>query len=493
MLKRGNFESESYDFKRRRRWSQTSQGNSRSRSRQRCHEAPTETTEINIKRYEGRHQNRCGYQQQQKRFFSSQLNVKSHQESSRQQGYGYGFPKKRNFFQSERNKHNLPCDRYRGHSNYATKYDLHSNERNKSTSVSVNTSLSSSTMIRDDKDGHLVFRMGDWIEDRFQIVTLLGEGTFCKCVECYDKKRDSSIALKIVKNIDHYRESAKIEIRVLKKIARRDPNQKKLCIPLLSYFNYHGHICLVFPKLGKNVFQFMRENKYQPYTMAQVQHISYQLLTAVKFLHSINLTHTDLKPENMLFVDSSFYKVWSESARRDIYLLRNSEIRLIDFGSATFDDEYHSTVVSTRHYRAPEVILELGWSQPCDMWSCGCIIFELFTGNALFKTHDNKEHLAMMEHVLGPFPSDMIYTSKKKYFDSGKVSWDSSKSIKENCKTLKEYINLNHDNYNQLYDILKQLLTYDPKSRLTAADALTHPFFDSFRSKNQNSKHGKPS
>lgn len=80
-------------------------------------------------------------------------------------------------------------------------------------------------------------------------------------------------------------------------------------------------------------------------------------------------------------------------------VLFDSEIRLIDFGSATFEDEYHSSVVSTRHYRAPEIILNLGWSYPCDIWSIGCILVEFFTGDALFQTHDNLEHLAMMEAV----------------------------------------------------------------------------------------------
>lgn len=79
----------------------------------------------------------------------------------------------------------------------------------------------------------------------------------------------------------------------------------------------------------------------------------------------------------------------------------DTEIRLIDFGSATFQDEYHSSVVSTRHYRAPEIILGLGWSFPCDIWSIGCILVEFFTGDALFQTHDNLEHLAMMEMVVG--------------------------------------------------------------------------------------------
>ena len=91
-------------------------------------------------------------------------------------------------------------------------------------------------------------------------------------------------------------------------------------------------------------------------------------------------------------------------------------------GSATFDHEHHSAVVSTRHYRylkkikiffknlfsAPEVVLEMGWSQPCDVWSIGTIIFEFYMGITMFQTHDNLEHLAMMERILGPLPSHMI-------------------------------------------------------------------------------------
>ena len=52
--------------------------------------------------------------------------------------------------------------------------------------------------------------------------------------------------------------------------------------------------------------------------------------------------------------------------------------------------KYFPQIVSTRHYRAPEVILELGWSHPCDVWSIGCIIYELATGTTLFQTHDNR-------------------------------------------------------------------------------------------------------
>jgi len=107
--------------------------------------------------------------------------------------------------------------------------------------------------------------------------------------------------------------------------------------------------------------------------------------------------------------------------------LRSTEIRLIDFGSATFDKEYHATVVSTRHYRAPEIILGLGWSHPCDIWSIGCILVEFFTGEALFQTHENLEHLAMMEKVFGPMPRDYADTA------SGVVAKD--KNNKEQQQT----------------------------------------------------------
>ena len=69
-------------------------------------------------------------------------------------------------------------------------------------------------------------------------------------------------------------------------------------------------------------------------------------------------------------------------------MVKQTHIKVIDFGSATFDWEHHSTIVSTRQYRAPEVLLELGWSQPCDIWSIGCILFELYLGFTLFQVYN---------------------------------------------------------------------------------------------------------
>lgn len=88
--------------------------------------------------------------------------------------------------------------------------------------------------------------------------------------------------------------------------------------------------------------------------------------------------------------------------------MTRTDVKLIDFGTATFEHEYHSRIVSTRHYRAPEILLEHGWSYPCDIWSIGCLLIELYIGHPLFLTHNDLEHLAMMERMLGPFPQSMI-------------------------------------------------------------------------------------
>ncbi|XP_049870623.1 uncharacterized protein LOC126370036 isoform X3 [Pectinophora gossypiella] len=338
--------------------------------------------------------------------------------------------------------------------------------------------------VKDDKDGHLVYWPGYVMGARYKIIDTLGEGTFGKVVEVKDLEMEHRMALKIIKNVEKYREAAKLEINVLEKLADVDPDCKNLCVKMLDWFEYHGHMCIAFEMLGQSVFDFLKDNFYQPYPLEHVRHIAYQLIYSVLFLHDNKLTHTDLKPENILFVDSDYevVSVYNSSKKKhDLRRVKRSDVRLIDFGSATFDHEHHSTIVSTRHYRAPEVILELGWSQPCDVWSIGCIIFELHLGITLFQTHDNREHLAMMERILGPIPYRMARKTRTKYFYHGKLDWDEKSSagryVRENCKPLLRYQQSNSEEHRQLFDLVARMLDYEPAQRITLRDALKHPFF----------------
>ncbi|XP_042908738.1 dual specificity protein kinase CLK2 isoform X3 [Parasteatoda tepidariorum] len=339
--------------------------------------------------------------------------------------------------------------------------------------------------VEDDEDGHLVYRTGDILQERYKIIATLGEGTFGKVVKVVDlnsEDGDKKAAVKIIKNVEKYREAAKLEINVLVKLADIDPECKHLCVKMLDWFDYHGHVCIVFELLGKSVFDFLKHNNYAPYPLEQVRHMSYQLCYSVKFLHDHKLTHTDLKPENILFENSEFELVMNPKKKRSVRKVLDTNIRLIDFGSATFDHEHHSTIVSTRHYRAPEVILELGWSQPCDVWSIGCILFELLMGITLFQTHDNREHLAMMERILGPLPYRMCRKTKTKYFYHGRLDWDHKSSagryVRENCKSLKRYIHVDDEEHRLLYELVSRMLEYEPSQRITLEEALAHPFYD---------------
>ncbi|GMR34152.1 hypothetical protein PMAYCL1PPCAC_04347, partial [Pristionchus mayeri] len=346
---------------------------------------------------------------------------------------------------------------------------------------------SSKPPIQDDRDGHLIYSVGDIVTSnnaQYEILEQLGEGTFGKVVKVVDKEDPGRklCALKIIKNVSKYREAAKLEINVLNHLKNKDPHGKNLVIQLLAHFDYYGHTCLLFDLLGLSVFDFMKLNHYKAYPMDQARYIAYQLCHSVKFLHDNHLTHTDLKPENILFCNSTFDEVNDGSSRKPIRKIRDASVRLIDLGSATFDHEHHSTIVSTRHYRAPEVILELGWKQPCDLWSIGCILFELYLGVTLFQTHDNREHLAMMERILGQFPYRMSRKTKTKYFHQGRLEWNAGTAdaqyVRDNCKPLRRYMSSNQPEHVELFDLIEQMLEYDPDRRITLADALNHKYFD---------------
>lgn len=248
---------------------------------------------------------------------------------------------------------------------------------------------------------------------------------------------------------------------------------------MLDWFEHHRHICIVFELMGLSVYDHMKSTGYKPFNVNSVRAITYQLLKSTRFMHDMKLTHTDLKPENMLFKMELLPDQLMDDGTE-------SDISLIDFGSATFEHEHHSGTVSTRHYRAPEVILEHEWHHACDLWSIGCIMFELLTGITMFQTHSNFEHLCMMQHILGPIPKNLLEGSRKsKYFNSSSLvnlDWSSSEGqyILKNCKPLRCHQGGYSTEVDQIFNLMEGLLQYDPKDRLTSSQALRHPFFDQY-------------
>ncbi|RPA78467.1 kinase-like protein [Ascobolus immersus RN42] len=370
----------------------------------------------------------------------------------------------------------------------------------------INEPRSSNQGPIDDEDGHFIVTPGTPLTKKYEIVRLLGQGTFGKVVEAVDVRSRKRYAIKVIRSVQKYRDASRIELRVLQTLQIHDRDNRNKCIHLRECFDYRNHICIVTDLYGMSVFDFLKSNNFAPFPNSHIQSFARQLLISVTYLHDLNLIHTDLKPENILLVKSDNHEFSynmrvpssSHTTSRSITkrkVLLDTEIRLIDFGSATFNDEYHSSVVSTRHYRAPEIIMGLGWSFPCDIWSIGCILVEFFTGDALFQTHDNLEHLAMMQEVVGTridaklvralnSKTGSVAQAAQKMFKGLRLEYPnnetsrSSKRYVEGMKRLDEIIPPHTSHFNRLFnDLLKKIFVYDPSKRITAKEALDHPWF----------------
>eukprot|EP01024_Parvocaulis_polyphysoides_P044152 TRINITY_DN405_c0_g2_i1.p1 TRINITY_DN405_c0_g2~~TRINITY_DN405_c0_g2_i1.p1 ORF type:complete len:650 (-),score=110.45 TRINITY_DN405_c0_g2_i1:424-2373(-) len=347
-------------------------------------------------------------------------------------------------------------------------------------------------------DGHMKYKLGMSISQRFKIINKMGEGTFGQVFCCWDRIDQDFVALKVIRNVKKYRDAAMTELKVLEAIKQNDRQGKWHCVSLSGWFERRGHVCMVFQKLGPSIFDFLKRNNYRGFPLQLIRSVMKQLLEAVAYMHELKLIHTDLKPENILLINDDYVKEEREEGSgigKRVPVL--DQVKVIDFGSATFDDDYHSTVVQTRHYRAPEVILGLGWTYPCDIWSVGCILYELIVGEALFQTRSNLEHLTMMEKILGKIPEIMVRDcneSARKYFTrNNQLDWPKkSSSAVRRLTSLRKLIRDRGDRsfapfLNIICDLTERMLRYDPGHRITAKQALKHEFFqmDFLKDKNQ--------
>ncbi|XP_047234474.1 dual specificity protein kinase CLK1-like isoform X2 [Girardinichthys multiradiatus] len=338
-------------------------------------------------------------------------------------------------------------------------------------------------------DGNMDYRNGLVLEDRYEILSTLGEGAFGKVVECIDRHRGQHVAVKIVKKFESFCKVARSEIAVLEEINSLDDDNRFACVRMLDWFKHKAHICIVMELLGPSTFEFLQQNNFVPFNMEQIRHIAFQIFKAVSFLHRNKLTHTDLKPENILFVSSDCDTEYNQQMNYRHKKPSCLDIKVVDFGTATFDHQHHETLVSTRHYRAPEVILDLGWNQSCDVWSLGCVLIEYYLGQTLFPSHDCREHLAMMENVLGPIPPHLLKQTRKKHFvKHERLNWEeqscSDDDIRKHCQPLM-YMRTNSEEEKQLFDLLTCMLEYDVSRRITLEEALWHPFFCPLRMQQQ--------
>jgi serine/threonine protein kinase len=117
--------------------------------------------------------------------------------------------------------------------------------------------------------------------DLDRVTRLLGQGTFGKVVEAYDKINRTKCAIKIIRSVQKYRDASRIELRVLSTLSSNDKENRNKCIHLRDCFDYRNHICIVTDLLGMSVFDFLKSNSFVPFPSSQIQSFARQLLTSV--------------------------------------------------------------------------------------------------------------------------------------------------------------------------------------------------------------------
>ncbi|SOV19321.1 protein serine/threonine kinase-1 [Plasmodium gaboni] len=340
----------------------------------------------------------------------------------------------------------------------------------------------------DDEIVHFSWKKGMLLNNCFLVIRKMGDGTFGRVLLCQHIDNKKYYAVKVVRNIKKYTRSAKIEADILKKIQNDDIKNNNI-VKYHGKFMYYDHMCLIFEPLGPSLYEIITKNNYNGFHIEDIKLYCIEILKALNYLRKMSLTHTDLKPENILLDDPYFEKSLitvrrvTDGKKIQIYRTKSTGIKLIDFGCATFKSDYHGSIINTRQYRAPEVILNLGWDVSSDMWSFGCVLAELYTGSLLFRTHEHMEHLAMMESIIQPIPKKMLYEATKtngsKYVnkDELKLAWPENASSVNSIKHVKKCLPLYKIIKHELFcDFLYSILQIDPTLRPSPAELLNHKF-----------------
>ncbi|CAN0097805.1 unnamed protein product [Ectocarpus sp. 4 AP-2014] len=240
----------------------------------------------------------------------------------------------------------------------------------------------------DDENFDYIVHEGEVFQGRYAVRETIGKGSFGKVYKAWDSKDKVYVALKVIKSKRPFTMQAKVEVNILMLLRERDPEGKYNCARMLDEFMSHNHQCLVFEILSFNLYELLRSTQFQGVSLHLVRKFARHLLRALAFLSlpQVDVIHCDLKPENILL----------QHAKR-------SNIKVIDFGSSCRSNNKMYSYIQSRFYRSPEVMLGLPYTTAIDMWSLGCILVEMHTGEPLFAGVDQFDQMCRIVSVLGVF------------------------------------------------------------------------------------------
>ena len=303
----------------------------------------------------------------------------------------------------------------------------------------------------------------DGTSGEYEVRDVLGSGTFGQVVRCRQKGTGKAAAIKVIKNHPAYFHQAHVEIGILHMLNTEcDQRDERHIVRMMDHFVHRSHLCICFEVLNINLYELLRQNNFRGLSMSLVRVFLRQLLGSLSVLRGANVIHCDLKPENIL-----------------IKSLDTGEIKLIDFGSACFQNRTVYQYIQSRFYRAPEVILGIPYGQPIDMWSFGCIVAELYTGLPLFPGENETEQLDCIMEVLGLPPRNMLNVASRRrlFFDSTLTPRMTANSRgrkrRPNTRDLSTALQCADETF---LSFLTACLCWEPDDRMTPEEALKHAF-----------------
>lgn len=331
----------------------------------------------------------------------------------------------------------------------------------------------------DNEQGAYIHIPHDHVAYRYEMLKVIGKGSFGQVIKAYDHKTHEHVALKMVRNEKRFHRQAQEEIRILHHLRRQDKYNTMNIIHMYDYFTFRNHMCITFELLNINLYELIKKNGFKGFSLQLMRKFAHSLLQCLDVLYKNEIIHCDMKPENVLLKQQG-----------------RSGIKVIDFGSSCYESQRVYTYIQSRFYRAPEVILGSKYGRPIDMWSLGCILAELLSGRALFPGENEADQLACILEVLGMPPKHLLVNSKraKMFFNSeGYPRYCTVRNMSDGTVVLvggqsrrgkprgppgSKSLSKALDGCNDplFLNFIRGCLEWDPEKRLTPAEALKHPW-----------------
>lgn len=287
---------------------------------------------------------------------------------------------------------------------------------------------------------------------KYRILGKKGEGTFSEVLKCQHIKDGTYWACKKMKQT--YESIDQVNnLREIQAMRRLSPHSNILELQEVIFDKKSGTLVLICELMDMNIYELIRGKRhYLP--ERKVKHYMYQLLKSVEHMHRHGIFHRDVKPENIL--------------------IKEDLLKLADFGScrSVYSKQPYTEYISTRWYRAPECLLTDGYyTYKMDMWSVGCVFFEILSLHPLFPGSNEVDQIAKIHDILGT-PDPSVLNKLKK---SRGMNFNFPPKKGSGIERLLPHVST------EAVELIYQMCTYDPDERMSAKQALRHQYFKDLR------------